>query len=63
MEWTFKWLERPATRVIQFVRGDEVRGSISLDKDDRDDINLWHRLQEYLLDIQNDDVETHTRIN
>lgn len=61
--WKFMWLDRPATKVVQFYRGEEIRGSISLDKDDKKDIELFRRLEEYFIEIQPDEFETHTRIN
>lgn len=61
--WTFRWLNRPATKVIQFCRDEEVRGSLSLDADNKEDIALFRRLEEYFIEIQPDESATHTRIN
>ena len=61
--WTFRWIDRPATRILQFEREGDVRGSLSIDKDNKEDIEFFQRIIDYAIDIQDDNLETHTRIN
>jgi hypothetical protein len=66
LTWRMVWVERPATKVVQFQKDNEVMGSLSLNSDDKDDIILFQELQHALNNLEmkrqvND--EAVTRIN